>query len=207
MLEARRFAVKEQRKFLSAVQTYDIYDPDTNDHLGVAEETIGPVKQVLRWFVSKALLGTEVDVREKPDNSLVFRIRRGPYIFRSRVEVLDAQGELVGYFVSKILTIGGGFHVYTKDDTHFAEVKGNWIGFDYRFLSPDRAVELGRVTKEWRGLATEFLFSADSYLVEPGEELAGDPMAKMLLLAAALATDLIFKSESRTGGESLLDNI
>lgn len=207
MLEARRFAVKEKRKILSSVQEYEIYDPDTNRQIGHAIENIGSLKQILRWFVSKALLGTTVEVRETEDDSLVFTVSRAPYIFRSRVEVRDAQGQLVGYFQSKILTIGGGFHVYTKDDRHFAEVKGNWIGFNYRFLTPDHSVELGRVSKEWRGLATEFLFSADSYLVEPSDELADDPMGKMLIVAAAIATDLIFRSESRTGGESLLDDI
>lgn len=207
MLEARRFAVKEKKKILSSVQEYEIYDPDTNEQIGHAVENIGTVKQILRWFVSKALLGTVVEVRETQDDSLVFTVSRAPYLFRSRVEVKDAQGQLVGYFQSKILTIGGGFHVYTKDDKHFAEVKGNWIGWNYRFLTPDHSVELGKVTKEWGGLAREFLFSADSYMVEPADELADDPMGKMLILAAAIATDLIYKSESQTGGAALLDGV
>lgn len=207
MLEARRLLVKERVKFLKSHQTYDIYDPDGDPQtpVGIAEENIGVVKQILRWFVSKQLLGTRVEVREKPDDSLVFTISRGLYLFRSRVEVHDAQGALVGYFKSKLLTIAGGFHVYTADDKHFAEIKGNLIGFKYRMLTPDGSVELGKVSKQWGGVAKEFFTSSDTYMVETADELAAQPMAKMLVVAAALATDMIFKSESRTGGGGVAD--
>ena len=113
----------------------------------------------------------------------------------------DAQGELVGYFRSKFFTISGGFHVYDKDDKHFAHVKGRMFGFDYRFLTEDGKVELGQVSKRvggLAGLAREVFFSADNYFLKINPELAEQPMAKMLLLAATLAVDLIYKSESRT---------
>ena len=209
MLDAQRFLVKERVKFLQGHASYDIYegDDDSPDLLGTAEEQVSTLKQLLRWFVSKALMGTHVEIREKPDDALVFTISRGPYIFRSRVEVRDAQGELVGYFKSKVLTIGGGFHVYTPDDRHFAEVKGNLIGFNYRVLTPDRAVELGSVSKKWGGVAKELFTSADTYAVTLSDDLQEQPIAKMLVLAAALAVDMIFKSESRTAGSDLLGEI
>ncbi len=209
MLDAQRYFVKERVKFLRAYASYDIYegDDESPDPAGTAEEKVGTLQQLLRWFVSKALMGTLIEVREKPDDALVFTISRGWYIFRSRVEVRDGQGELVGYFRSKVFTIGGGFHVYTPDDRHFAEVKGNLIGFNYRILTPDHAVELGHVTKKWGGVAKELFTSADTYAVELSEDLQEQPIAKMLVLAAALAVDMIFKSESRTGGSDLLGEV
>jgi uncharacterized protein YxjI len=209
MLDAQTFLVKERVKFFRSHASYDIYEGDdaSPDVIGTAEEQISGLKQVLRWFVSKALLGTRIEVREKPDDALVFTISRGAYIFRSRVEVRDAQGELVGYFQSKVLTIGGGFHVYTPDDRHFAEVTGNLIGFNYRVLTPDHAVELGTVSKKWTGLAKEFFTSADTYAVTLSDDLQEQPIAKMLVLAAALSVDMIFKSESRTGGSNLLGEV
>jgi uncharacterized protein YxjI len=115
------------------------------------------------------------------------------------VEVLNADGELIGYFKSKIFTIGGGFHVYDKDDNHFAEVKGNIIGFNYRIRTPDKEVELGHVTKKWGGVGRELFTSADTYMVDIADQLRDQPVAKMLTLATALAIDMIFKSESRGG--------
>lgn len=199
MLEADKFAVKEQVKFLKSSQSYEIFDGDSGELIGTAVETIGGLNKMLRWVISKALMPTRFEIREKPDDALVFVIRRGAYIFRSRVEVLNADGELIGFFKSKILTIGGGFHVYDKDGNHFAEVKGNLIGFNYRIRTPDKAVELGTVTKKWGGAARELLTSADSYLVDIADDLKDQPVAKMLTLATALAIDMIFKSESRGG--------
>ncbi|HET6573262.1 MAG TPA: phospholipid scramblase-related protein [Fimbriiglobus sp.] len=198
MLESRRFLVKERVKVLASHHTYDILDADTGEPVGTADEVISGLTKLLRWFVSKQLMGTRVEVREKPDDSLVFTLSRGWYVFRSRVEVHDAQGALVGYLKSKLISWSGGFHVSDRDDRPFAEVTGNLIGFNYRMTTPDGAVELGRVSKQWKGIGRELFTSADWYLVEIDEDLDEQPMAKMLVLAAALATDMIFKSESRT---------
>jgi uncharacterized protein YxjI len=199
MLECDMFAIQEHRKVLSSVQSYAIKNAATGELLGVAREDIGTLTKLLRWVVSKHLLPTLLEVREKPDDSLVFSLKRSGYLFKSRLEVRDSLGVLVGYFKSKVLTIGGGFHVYDKDDKYFAEVRGNLIGFDYRFVTADGTVELGQVTKKIQGLtglARELFFTADNYLLRMNEELTEQPLAKMLLLAAALAIDLIYKSES-----------
>jgi hypothetical protein len=148
VLDRNKFVIKEKVKIFSAIQSYDILDAETGELIGVAQEKIGPITQVLRWFMSKQLLPARLEVREKPDDSLVFSLRRGWYIFRSRVEVLDSQDHLIGYFKSKFFTISGGFHVYDKDDKHFAEVRGKLIGWNYRFLSPDGKVQMGQVTKK-----------------------------------------------------------
>ncbi|MBX9581375.1 MAG: hypothetical protein K2X87_13825 [Gemmataceae bacterium] len=207
MLDRNTFVVKERVKLISNTNTYDILDGESGEPVGTAEENIGPVVQLLRFFISKHIMPTRIEVREKPDDSLVFTIRRGAYIFKSRVEVHDAQGELLGYFKSKFFTISGGFHIYDKDDKHFAEIKGKWLGWDYRFLTPDGQVEMGRVSKKLGalGLVKELFTSADTYAVAINPELADEPLAKMLVLAAALAIDTIYKEESRTVGIPGLD--
>lgn len=200
MLECETFAIQEHAKILSSVQSYDIKNGTTGELVGVAVERIGIVTQLLRWVMSKHLLPTVLEVREKPDDSLVFSLSRRGYIFRSRVEVRDAMGALVGYFKSKFLTISGGFQVYDKNNKYFAEVKGRLFGFDYRFVTADGAVELGQVSKKIQGLAgiaREVFFSADNYFLRVSPDLADQPLAKMLLLAATLAVDLIYKSETR----------
>jgi hypothetical protein len=123
VLERNTFLIKERVKILSSVQTYDIFD-EAGQVIGTAAETIGTLTKGLRWVMSKHLLPTRLEVREKPDDSLLFTMRRGWYLFKSRVEVIDPDGELIGYFKSKFFTISGGFHVYDKNDKQFAEVKG-----------------------------------------------------------------------------------
>ncbi|MGL6095719.1 MAG: phospholipid scramblase-related protein [Fimbriiglobus sp.] len=198
MLDARRFVVKERVKLLAAYQTYDLYDPDSSrpdEPVAVAEEKISGLIQMLRWVIAKQLMPTRVEIREKPDDSLVFSITRGVAFFRPRVEIYDAQDQMIGYFKSKLFSFGGGFWVHTPDDKQFAEVKGNFTGFNYQMLSPGGS-ELGTVTKKLSaaGLAKELFTSADTYTVEVAEDLSDNPMAKMLVLAAALAIDVVFKS-------------
>jgi uncharacterized protein YxjI len=202
VLECNTFAITEHKKILSSVQSYDIKNGETGEVVGTAVEHIGSATKLLRWFVSKQLMPTKVEVREKPDDSIVFTISRGWYLFRSRVEVRDADGQLVGYFKSKFLTISGGFHVYDKDDKYFAHVRGSMFGFNYKFLTEDGSLELGGVSKKLGGLAgvaREVFFSADNYFLQIAPQFAEQPMAKMLLLAATLAVDIIYKSESKGG--------
>lgn len=201
MLEKNTFVVKEHVKFISNSNTYDILDAESGAKLGVAQEKIGIVKQLLRFVMPKQLMSTVIEVREEPDNQLVFSIRRGMYVFRSKVEVQDANGAVIGYYQSKFFTIGGGFHIYDKDNKHFAEIKGKWTGFDYRFLSPDGKVEMGRVSKKLSlgSMVKDLFTSADTYAVQVSPELSDEPIAKMLILAAALAIDTIYKEENRGG--------
>ena len=64
-------------------------------------------------------------------------------------------------------------------------------------MTPDGSVELGHVSKKWGGVAKELFTSADTYAVDVSPDLSDQPMAKMLVLAAALATDMIFKAETK----------
>jgi uncharacterized protein YxjI len=185
--------VKEKVKFLKSHATYDIFDFETEDHLGTAEEKISGLIKTLRWVIDKSLMPTKVEI-EDHEGALVFSIKRSSFLFRARVEVLNASGEMIGYFKSKLFSLGGGFWVYDKKDRQFAEVKGNFIGFNYKIITPE-GDELGKVTKKWGGVAKELFTSADTYMVDVSDELSDQPVAKMLVLAAALSIDIIFKSK------------
>jgi uncharacterized protein YxjI len=191
VLELQNYLVKEQVTLLKTTDTYDIFDPESGEQVGVAKENPGALISTLRWFVSKKLMPTKVEVREHPEGSLVFTIRKPVALFRQTVEVYDAEDRKVGYFKSKLFAIGGGFYVYDKNDKQFAEVKGKWTGWEFTFLTPD-GVEMGRVTKKWAGALRELFTSADNYVVTISNDLAEQPIAKMLLLAATLAIDIVY---------------
>ncbi len=197
MLELQNYLIKEQVALLKTTDTYDIFDPETGTQVGQAKEVIGTFASLMRLIIGKKMMSTKVEVREHPEGSLVFVIKKPVAFFRSIVEVYDAQGEKLGYFKSKILSIGGGFWVYDKEDKQFAEVKGNWSGWEFRFLTPE-GVELGQVSKKWAGILKELFTSADNYVVSVSPHLAEQPIAKMLLLAAALAIDIVYYEEDRS---------
>jgi len=197
MLELQNFLIKEQVAFLKTTDTYDIFNPETGAQVGQAQEVIAAFAGILRMFIGKKLMSTKVEVREHPEGSLVFVIKKPVAFFRSTVEVYDSQGEKLGYFKSKLLSFGGGFWVYDNEDQQFAEVKGNWTGWEFRFVTPE-GIELGQVTKKWAGMMKELFTSADNYVVAVSPHLAEQPIAKMLLLAAALAIDIVYYEDDRT---------
>ena len=80
MLEYNTFAIQEHKKILSNVQSYEIKNGETGELVGTAREDIGFFTQAFRWVMSKQFLPTKVEVREKPDASLVFTMRRGLHL-------------------------------------------------------------------------------------------------------------------------------
>jgi uncharacterized protein YxjI len=69
-------------------------------------------------------------------------------------------------------------------------VKGDWKGWNFRYLNKAER-ELGTITKKWAGMGKELFTSADNYIVSLNHE--ADPAQAVLLLAAGLAVDAIYK--------------
>jgi uncharacterized protein YxjI len=122
----------------------------------------------------------------------LFSIRRGMTFLRSTVEVRNGEGEKIGSFKSKMMSLGGGFWVYDAEDQQFAEVKGDWKGWNFKFLTAD-GEELGSVGKKWAGVAKELFTSADNYVIALNDAAKDKKHSNELLLAAGLAIDIIYK--------------
>lgn len=193
MLDRKTFLIKERVAFLKLSDTYDIFDPHTGAQIGIAHENVGILTKVLRLFVSKRLLPTTVELHERENGPVVLSFRRTG-LLRSTVDVRGSDGKEVGHFKSKLFSIGGGFDVFDTRDHQVAEVKGDWKGWNFRFLNTDGA-EVGTVTKKWAGVGKELFTSADNYVIALNEKRAVPPNATALLLAAGLAIDTVYKEK------------
>jgi uncharacterized protein YxjI len=114
--------------------------------------------------------------------------------FRYAVTVTDAGGTVLGV-VRKRVRIGKAvFTVFGPDGTTvLGEVKSeNWRARNFR-IDDAAGTEIARVTKQWRGLATELFTDADSYAVT-FEPTTAEPM-RSLALAAAFSVDLTMKQK------------
>jgi uncharacterized protein YxjI len=136
-----------------------------------------------------------VTVRQGDENGPVLFTIDKPFTFlRSKVVVHDASGQAMGYFKSKLFSLGGGFWVHDMSDQVVAEIKGDWKGWNFKFLN-GQGGEIGLVTKKWGGLAKELFTSADTYAVSIAESAGDGRATRILLLAAALAIDIVFKEK------------
>jgi uncharacterized protein YxjI len=150
--------------------------------------------KVLRFLINKRLLPTMVEVREREDGRVILAIRRGANLLRSHVTVTNELGKQIGRFKSKLFSLGGGFHVLDGSERPVAEIKGDWKGWNFRFLSPD-GTEIGKVTKKWAGLGKELFTSADNYIIALNETRPLGSESAALLLAAGLAIDAVYKEK------------
>ncbi|HEY1304179.1 MAG TPA: phospholipid scramblase-related protein [Vicinamibacterales bacterium] len=194
MFNLKTFLVKERVGFLKLVDVFDIYDPATGAQVGIAKENVSGGMKLLRLVINKRLLPTVVEVSEREGEAVVLAIRRGFSLLRSHVTVTDGLGREIGRFKSKVFSLGGGFHVLDPMEQPVAEIKGDWKGWNFRFLTPDGS-EIGRVTKKWAGLGKELFTSADNYVISLSEAHTIRADAMPLLLAAGLAIDTIYKEK------------
>ena len=192
MLDGDTFLVKERVGALKLADRYDIFDPETQQVVATAMEEPPAWAKYLRLVLSaKQLLPTCVHVRDGSDE-LLFSIRRPGMFLRAKVTVTDGSGARLGYFKSRLLSLGGAFGVYSMQDKQIAEVKGDWKGWNFKFLSPDGR-EMGTVTKKWAGIGKELFTSADNYVVAISSGTVQNEAIRILLLAAALAVDIVYK--------------
>ena len=148
----------------------------------------------LRLLINKRFLPLVVVVRENVDSPPLIRIERGWSFLRAKVQVIDAHDIPVGYFKSKLFAIGGGFYVFNNENEQVAEIKGNWKGWDFRFLD-NTGKEIGLVTKKWAGLGRELFTTADNYLISIHDAGRDQAASTTLLLAAGLAIDTVFNEQ------------
>jgi uncharacterized protein YxjI len=194
MLDRRTLLIKERVGFLKLVDAFDIYDPATGAQVGIARENVSVLLKLLRLLINKRLLPTRVEVRERDDTPVLMTLRRGVALIHACVSVRDASDTEIGLFKSKFFSIGGGFHVLDAQKQPIAEVKGDWKGWNFKFLAPDGS-ELGTVTKKWAGLGKELLTSADNYIIALTDSRQLPRNTAMLLLAAGLAIDTVYKEK------------
>jgi uncharacterized protein YxjI len=196
MLEKNTFVVKEKAKLLSSRNSYEILDEE-GKVIGTAEQQTSGLAKLLGMVLGDP--PTQIDFREKPDDSLVFTVRRTGYLMK-KVQVVDAQGAVVGTYKAKKFSLSGGFHVYDKDGKHFAEIRGKLTKSDYTFFQPDGKTEMGKVSKKWAGAMKELFTSADTYAVQIEPAFGEDPKTKMLILGAAVAIDALMSTRGGAGG-------
>ena len=186
------FVIRERVAVVKLTDTYDILHPNGGP-LGIAKEEPHPAVKWLRLIVQKNLMPTTVNVYESETSPPVLSIRRGVAIFRPKVEV-TAGGRSLGHFQAKAFTIGGAFRVFDAQGAEVGLVKGNWKGREYQ-MTGMAGEELGRVTKQWGGVAKELFTNADTYVIAINEFARGKADLAPLLLAAGLAIDTVFKEQ------------
>ncbi len=183
--------VKEQIGMFRAANSYDIFDPNTNQKvIECREPNLGLFSKIFRFTDYKRMTPFHVEVRT-PEGKMVLTVKRGFSLFLSNVEVLDETGNTVGFFKQKLFSIGGKFDVLDAQENTVCTLQGKWTSWDFRFMQGDK--ELAAVSKQWAGLGKELFTSADNYMLTINESVAAANPTRILIFAAVMCIDMVLK--------------
>lgn len=191
ILNKNLYFVKEHVGMFKASNNYDIFDPETQEHiLDCREPNLGFFAKMFRFTDYKRMTPFNIEITT-PSGELVLQVKRGTTFWMSKVEVLDETGRLVGYFKQKFFSIGAKFDVLSPNDEVLCTLKGKWSGWDFKFVKGD--VEFAKVTKKWAGLGKELFTSADNYVLSIDENVKPDNDLRILIMAAVMCIDMVLK--------------
>ncbi len=189
LLDHTKFIVKSKGKLLSSKKSYEIVDAESGKVVGTAKDTTG--------FVANLLGATEVEVRDSAGDKLLFKVSRSGLLIK-KDQVTNPDGQVIGRYKAKMLSIAGGFHVYDKDGKHLAEIQGKMLKKEYKFVTPDKSTEMGTVSSKWDGFAKEMFTDSDSYVVQVTPKFADDTTTKILILGATIVVESILKKAAKS---------
>jgi uncharacterized protein YxjI len=188
------YLIKEHISLLKLSDTYDITDAETGLQVATAKENISIILKLVRLMIGKKILPTTVEIKETKDGLVMYTMKKDFSFLRSTVRISGKDGNEIGYFKTRILTIGGRFDVFTPNDAKVAEVKGNWVGWNFTFTDTS-GNEVGTVSKKWAGIGKEFFTSADNYMISLKAGMESKPEMMALLIMAGLAIDVVYKEK------------
>ena len=194
LLNKSTYLIKERVGLVKLVDTYDIFDAANGQQIGIAREEPGDLIKYIRIILGKRWLPTTVNFYEGDGGRALLSIHRGVRLLRASVTV-SREGQLLGTFQAKLLSLGGAFRVFDAQQREVALIKGDWKGWNFVMTSAS-GEELGRVTKKWAGIGKELFTTADNYVISLNARAAGDPTIGPLLLAAGVAIDTVFKEDN-----------
>jgi uncharacterized protein YxjI len=191
VLKQNLFFVKEHVGMFKAANNFDVYQPDTQQMIMTCrEENLGFFTKLLRFTDYKTLTPFNLVIADMNGRQVV-RVTRGVSFFRSKVQVLDENGMLIGMFRQRMLSIGGKFDVFDQNGNQLCTLKGKWHGWDFTFADENR--EYASVNKKWAGLGREMFTSADNYILSIEPSLADKHPLRPLILAAVMCIDFVLK--------------
>ena len=192
ILEKNLYLFKEHVGLLKASNNYDIYDPESKDViLHCREKNLNPAYKIVRMFFQdfKRMTPFEIEISIL-DGKKILKVKKGFSLFLSKIQVFDENDKIVGIFKQR-LSFKSNFDMLDKRENLVCKLKGNFIGWNFKFLKGDS--EVGLVTKKWAGLGKEMFTSADNYILEIKDKVEKDSLLRLLILAAVICIDMVIK--------------
>ena len=188
--------VHQKRKVFELRNQYTLTDESGGDAGRVQQAKQSALAWLARIGTSlDAMLPTTLEVTD-PSGQQVLVLEK-PWL-TWKVTVRDVDGRAIGV-IGRRMKVGKPVYVLLgPDGASLGEIRGeDWRSRNFQ-VADQTGQEIGRVTKQWRGLFTEVVTDADSYAVTFEPHATSDQRA--LAFAGALTIDLVQKQKDTGGG-------
>lgn len=189
VLNQNLFFIEEQVGFLKATNNYDVYDPRTQEMIIICrEENLSFATKMVRFSPFKNRSGFNLIVKTaKGEKLLTVRREGGASIYKTKIEVLDADDQLIGKFQAKSFP-KGNFEVLSPEDTLLYTLNKSGEQ-DFTFIKEGN--QLARIGKKWAGASKELLTTADNYLLQIMVTVPPNDPLRLIIFAAVLCIDMV----------------
>lgn len=185
--------VRQRPKFIEVTNQYDLLDT-AGTALGTVHEVgQSAARKAIRLFTNfDQYLTHRYEVKDA-SGAILLSLVRPAKIMKSKIEVSDAAGVLVGTIVQRNIIGSKRFGFEAPDGTDLGEIQGeSWISWNFQ-IKDATGTPVGRVDKKFAGLLSEAFTTADTYVLTLEKALAGP--TRVLAFAAAVAIDTALKQD------------
>lgn len=174
---------------LDARNVYVVYDEAGNPVLNVQEQGSAFGSLVKRMFLAHFRPFTS-HVEDLVGQGQLLSLRRPFRFFFHRLEVSDAQGNLIGSIQRRWTWFRRKYTVESADGHEIATLFGPFFRpWTFKILLAGSDQEVGLVQKKWSGLLKEMFTEADNFWV--AFEAVEDPRLRALLFSATVLIDVV----------------
>ena len=193
ILEKNLYLFKEHLGLIKAHNNYDIFDPESKEMiLHCREKNLNFFYKIVRIFLKdyKRMTPFEIEIKGLTGKKIL-KVKKGVSFILSKIQVYDENDNIVGIFKQRLFPFGNNFDMLDKSENLVCKLKGNFIGWNFKFLKGNS--EVGLVTKKWAGIGKEMFTSADNYVLEIKDKVEKDSPLRLLILAAVICIDMVIK--------------
>ena len=189
--------VNQKAKLIEINNEYAIYDQHGRQIGAVRQVGQSAAKKVVRVLTSFDQFMTHKLQVTDVHGHVLLAVTRPAKVMKSKVQVLDGQGNEIGWAVQQNAIGKIRFSLESGGQTYGSINAENWRAWNFSIVD-ESGTEVARITKTWEGLAKTLFTTADNFVVHIHRPL--DEPLRSLVVASALGVDTALKQDSRGFG-------
>lgn len=166
--------------------------------LDIEGHEIGMIKEgrsIWRFLLERYTSPTSAKMFDA-EGVLVAQMKKGWAFLHPTFRIYDRNDNLIATIRNKFTLINPKSTFFDAQGEPLAELAGNWIAWNFE-INDLNGREIATINKQWKGIFSEFLTTADKYLVQISDKIT-NPSMRTALIMAACTIDLIYKEKQHS---------